>query len=153
MKATHSGMNNRGMSLVEILVAAGVLSLILLPVALSFSSGAKGIQMTHEEMTAHHAAIELMEQLQSLPFALVPAGNWSHDQIRSGQRLVPSSPVTFQTTPLEGFERRLSVTELSKDGRVRFKKIEITVSWKGSDGKGPARSFSVKGLLANETLQ
>ncbi len=140
------------MSLVEILVAAGVLSLILLPVALSFSSGARGIQMTHEEMTAHQAAIELMEQLQSLPFALVPAGTWVNDQIRGGMRLVQNSPLTFQVTPLDGFERGLSITELSKDGRVRFKKIDISVSWKGQDGKGPARSFRVKGLLANETL-
>ena len=141
-----------GLSLVEILVSAGVLSLIMLPVAFSFSSGIKGIQMTHDEMTAHNAGIELMEQLQSLPFGLVPIGTWGDSQIKTGSPLSATSPLTFQVTPLSGYERDLSITEISKDGRVRFKKIDIKVSWKGSEAKGPLRTFHVKGLLANETL-
>ena len=141
-----------GFTLAEVLVAAGVLSFLLVPIMLSFSAGNRGIQMTSEEFSAQNAAIELLEQLSATPFHLLPTGTFNNALIRSGGAMSPTCPIRFHVSDIFGVDREVKITELKKDGLLRFKKIEIVISWKALDGKGTPRSIALKGLVANESL-
>lgn len=141
--------NRHGLSLVEILVAVGILAVIMLPVALSFSAGSRGIQMTSEEFTAHAIGLELMEQLMAAPFSLLVPGSYPDSALRDGQPLAAGSPLILHLSPSTEFERRLAISEIKKGPTVRFKKIEITVDWKAREGVAK-RSFNLKSLYANE---
>lgn len=142
-------MSRSGLSLVEILVAVSILAVIMLPVALSFSAGSRGLQMTSEEFTAHAVGLELMEQLMAAPFSLLVPGTYANAAIRDGQPLAAGSPLTMHISPSPEFERRLVITEIKKGPMVRFKKIEINVDWQSREGAAK-RSFSLKSLYANE---
>jgi len=152
-----SGMNNifmrlyrRALTLVEILVAVGLLSAVMIPVMLTFGAGSRGLTMSAEDLTTHTAALELVEQMMAAPFDLVPTGVFSHDRIRDGQTMSPTTPLQFHVSDVPGIERRMTVSEVSKNGVVRFKKIVVTVTMAGRDAKGSGRSVTVKTLLAKE---
>ncbi|MBF0498544.1 MAG: type II secretion system protein [Candidatus Riflebacteria bacterium] len=139
-----------GFSLVEILVAVGILAASMLPIALSFSSGNRGIQMTSDEFSAHSAAMELMEQMMSAPFRLLPVGTFKDANIVDGVPLGGGSPLRLHISAIPDLSRELVISEVKKGAMVRFKKVEVTVSW-ASKEPGPRRSFSLKSLLANES--
>ena len=143
-------MNRNGLSMVEILVAVGILAVVMLPVGLSFSAGSRGLQMTAEEFTAHAAGLELMEQLMAAPFSLLTPGTYADNTLWDGQPLAPGSPLILHLSPSLGFERRLVISEIRKGPVVRFKKLEVTITWKSREGAAP-RSFSLKSLYANES--
>lgn len=139
-----------GLTLTEIVIASSIMMVIMIPVAMSFSSGVKGIQMTHEEIVGHAAAMELIEQLSSAPFDLLPAGKYENNHIRDGALIRQPSPLVFHISTVEGIERECSIEELVKDGKTRFKKITVTV--KVHSNKDEFRTVTLKSLLANEKI-
>ncbi len=139
-----------GLSLVEIMVAVGILSAIMSPIIFTFGAGSRGIQMTNEELIGHTAAIELVEQLQALPFELVPVGDYSDSKIKDGMAMGNGSPMKFRVSDVPEIQRRLSISELRKDGKLKFKKIVVTISIFGRDKKSVSRDVVLKTLMANE---
>ncbi|MBP7635874.1 type II secretion system protein, partial [Candidatus Ozemobacteraceae bacterium] len=91
-------MHRRAMTLVEILVAVGLLSAVMIPVLLSFTAGSRGLAMSAEDLTVHTAAIELLEQVMASPFDLVPAGTFTNDRIRDGRPFLPATPLRFHVS-------------------------------------------------------
>ncbi len=146
------GMNRqRGLSLVEILIAVGLLAALMTPVLLTFGSGARGIQMTSEEFVAHNAALELIEQLAATPFALLPVGTFSDAQVRDGLPMGPSHPLAFRISPVPGLERALEIKEIRSGAQVRFKRLEVRITLLDRSGKPGGRVVTLKTLVANET--
>ncbi|MFZ2956757.1 MAG: prepilin-type N-terminal cleavage/methylation domain-containing protein [Candidatus Ozemobacteraceae bacterium] len=143
--------NNRrpGVSLVEILVAVAILAVVMLPIALAFSSGNRGIQMTTEEFTAHAAGMELMEQVMSAPCRILLPGVYKNAQISDGA-VLGGSPLRLHVSPAPGLTRELTITEMKKGAIVRFKKVDVTISWTSKEGAA-RHSFTLKSLLANES--
>lgn len=155
MIKTRSGTNNRkqGISLIEILLAAGVLAAMMAPVFLTFGTSSQGIVMTSEEFIAHAAGIEILEQTMAVPFAILPLGSFKDSQIQDGKKLDPKqSSMIFRISEVEGakIERELAITALFDNKRIRFKKVEVKIHWFPMDGKKSERTIVLKGLLANE---
>lgn len=140
----------RAVTLVEILIAAGLLSAVMIPVFVSFSAGNRGLSMSFEDITIHNAAIELLEQIMASPFDLVPAGIFQNDRIRDGQAFSSATPLKFHVSDVPGIERKLEIEEIRKDGRVRMKKVTVKIMLRSNDPKGQPRSFTLKSLLARE---
>ena len=141
----------RGLSLVEIVIAVGLLAALLTPVLFTFGAGTRGIQMTQEEFVAHNAALELLEQLSATPFALLPIGAFADAQLKDGLPLGPSSPLKFHITAQPGLQRTLEVKEIKSGAVVRFKKIEVRIALLDRAGKPSGRVVILKTLVANET--
>jgi len=140
----------RAVTLVEILVAVALLSTVMIPVLFSFSAGSRGLAMSAEDLTVHTAAIELLEQVMAAPFDLVPTGTFTNDRIRDDQPFSPATPLRFHVSDVPGIERGLEIAEITKNGRVCMKKVEVTVTLTSGDAKTQSRSFTLKCLLARE---
>jgi hypothetical protein len=141
-----------GISMIEILFAVAALAAVMIPIATTFSASNQGIQMTSEEMAAHAAGLELLEQTMAAPFALLPTGDFPDTALKNGRKLDPGQKsLILRISPVFDLQltRDLKVTALTKDTRVRFKKVEVTISWTSRD-KQHKRSITLKGLLANE---
>lgn len=141
----------RGLSLVEILIAVGLLAALMTPVLLTFGSGTRGIQMTAEEFTAHNAALELIEQLAATPFALIPVGTFNDAQLRDGLPMGPGHPLAFRLSAVPGLERALDIKEIRSGAQVRFKRLEVRITLLDRSGKPSGRTVTLKTLVANET--
>lgn len=140
-------MNKNGLSLIELMMAMGLLTAIMLPVFFTFSTGTRNIQVTESEFRAHSAALELMEQIISLPFQQIPIGDFTADQTESG---MPFGELSFKRSNNEGIEAKVSIEELKRHGKVRFKKVAVTVSFLPSRHSENSKNFTIKTLVANE---
>lgn len=150
MNSSINRKRRRGVTLVEIIVAVGLLSVVMIPVLISFTAGSRGLTMSFEDLTVHTAAIELLEQIMASPFDLVPVGVFQHNRIRDGQPMSPATPLRFHISNVPGIERGVEIAEISKNGRVCMKKVTVKITFKGNDSKGQPRSFTIKSLLARE---
>ncbi|MBI3039793.1 hypothetical protein HYY75_12240 [bacterium] len=139
-----------GISLVEILIALTLLTALSIPVVTIFSAGTRGIQITSEEFIAHTAAIELLEQLMSAPFRFLPVGTFTDAQIKNGEPFDSSTPWKYRISENQNLIREVKISELKRNGKTRFKKIEVKIRWVPKEGKEAIRSVTLKSLLANE---
>lgn len=142
-------MNKQGISLVEILISMGILSMILVPVFFTFSSGSRNVMISENEFRAHTAALEIMEQLISLPFKLIPVGNIDTDQI-TGQDPDKAPPIPFNISDNPDFKPEVKISEIKKNNRVRFKKIVVAMTFPAAKTEKRERRFELKTLVANE---
>jgi hypothetical protein len=154
MNSPGKRCSRAGVSLVEILLAAGILAAVMVPVMITFGSSNRGIIMTADEFLAHTAAIELLEQTMAVPFAMLPTGNFTNEQIQDGKPIdLRQSPLKFRVSEVPGLviEREVDITPLlDAQNRLRFKKVDVRVRFSPADGKTKARVVDLKGLLANE---
>jgi len=139
-----------GLSLIEIVLSMGILSLIMLPVFMTFSSGNVNIQVTESEFRAHTAALELMEQIVSLPFNLIKPGSYDSSQVVDGSQLA-NSPVLFRITPVDDLKPSLKIEEIKRDNKVVFKKITVKIGFPSARAADKTREFILKTLVANES--
>ncbi|GAB4267152.1 MAG: hypothetical protein Kow0029_01440 [Candidatus Rifleibacteriota bacterium] len=140
---------NSGISLLEMLVSMGILGLILLPVFFTFSSGNKNMLLTENEFRAHTAALEIMEQTISLPFKLIPVGRFSSEEL-AGKAANPALTIPYKLSGSADFRPTLEITEIKKNGRVRFKKISLSMHFQASKTDKREKQFTLKTLVANE---
>ncbi|MEW6709489.1 MAG: prepilin-type N-terminal cleavage/methylation domain-containing protein [Candidatus Riflebacteria bacterium] len=143
-------MNERsGISLVEIMVSMGILSLILIPVFFTFSSGNRNMMISENEFRAHTAALEIIEQLISLPFKHIPVGIFNSDAI-TGKTDDDLGIVPFNVSENPDFKPEVKISEIKKNGRLRFKKIEVKIIYPAAKTDKRERKFVLKTLVANE---
>ena len=121
------------------------------PVMFAFGAGSRGIQMTQEEFVAHNAALELLEQLNAVPFALLPAGKFGDAELRDSLPIGSKCPLKFHISQVPDIQRGLEIKELKQGTSLRFKKIEATIVLLDRKGKPTGRTVVLKSLLANET--
>ena len=140
-----------GLSLVEIVLSMGILAMIMLPVFMTFSSGNTNIQVTEGEFRAHTAALELMEQIISLPFNLIRPGSYAAAQIIDGG-LFAGGPVLFRLTSDPDLKHSLKIEEVKRDNKILFKKITVTVAYPSARATDRLREFTLKTLVANENI-
>jgi len=139
----------RGISLVEILISMGILGLILVPVFFTFSSGNRNVMISENEFRAHTAALEIIEQLISLPFRHIPIGTFSSADI-CGEDPERQMVIPFKVSSNPDFKPEVIVTEIVKNNRVKFKKIVVNMNYPASKTEKRERKFSLKTLVANE---
>ncbi|NLF96905.1 MAG: hypothetical protein GX569_09225 [Candidatus Riflebacteria bacterium] len=140
-----------GLSMLEIVFSIGILALIMLPVFMTFSTGNRNIQLTDAEFRAHTAAIELMEQIVSLPFGKITSGEYDSNAIVDGGQFA-NGPVLYKITTADDLWRTMKIEDIKRDGRVLFKKITVTIKFAAAPGSDRIREFFMKTLVANETL-
>jgi hypothetical protein len=140
-----------GLSMLEIVFSVGILALIMLPVFMTFSSGNRHMQMTEAEFRAHTAAIELMEQIISLPFAQIKSGDYQNEEIADGARFA-ETPILFRLTPVDDISRTMKIEDIKRNDKVPFKKVTVTIKFAAAPGSKQIREFFMKALVANENL-
>jgi hypothetical protein len=141
----------RGLSMLEITFSLGILAMIMLPVFMTFSSGNRNMQLTEAEFRAHTAALELMEQLVSLPFRLVPAGNYPAAAVVDKAPL-GNSGIFFRLTEADGLTRELQIEDIKRGKKVVFKKIIVKIGYPAAKKSDRRREFVLKTLVANENI-
>ena len=150
----HSGMNNsrrKGLSMIEITLSIGILAMIMLPVFMTFSSGNRNIQLTEAEFRAHTAALEMMEQIVSLPFKHIPLGIFPAKTIINGGSF-GAGPVTFRITTVEDIFPEIQVEAVKRDNKTVFKKITVKIKFPATKNSERHREFVLKTIIANENI-
>ncbi|MGM0600318.1 MAG: PilW family protein [Candidatus Rifleibacteriota bacterium] len=142
--------NRKGLSLIELTISLGIFAVILLPVFFTFSSGSQNLMVTDTEFRAHANALELMEQLISLPFELIPVGKFNSDQIKGiDEQQKPKIP--FKITENKDFKPNVEINEIKKNNKVVFKKISVSINFPASKVNERNRKIEIKTLVANES--
>lgn len=85
----------KGLSLIEVLVASGVLTAVLLPLLLLLSQTVRGTEMSLDEIRATNLAAELLEQMQVLPGSV----GWNAFNMRPEDNLPPRFPKFLSLDP------------------------------------------------------
>ncbi|MBF0499154.1 MAG: prepilin-type N-terminal cleavage/methylation domain-containing protein [Candidatus Riflebacteria bacterium] len=142
-------MNRRnGFTLVEILAAFFLLLLFLTPVLFLLQSSTRGITLTTDDIAAHCAANELVEQLLSIPYDEVPTGVFTDARIIDQQLIGSDSSWPFRISVAEKISRQIEICEISKDDRPRCKKIKVSLSMPALPGGSGFRNYSMIVLYA-----
>lgn len=142
-------MNSKsGISLIEIIVAIGLLAAVLAPVFLIFSSGNRNMEMTEAEFRAHNCAIEIMEQIISLPYKHIKSGTYTSSDVKNGLNFA-NSAILYKIS--ENYESELKVEDMKEKGKSIFKKVSVKVSYQATKNSASKRSFTIKTMVANET--
>ncbi|MDD3002191.1 MAG: hypothetical protein PHF29_10590 [Candidatus Riflebacteria bacterium] len=142
-------MNNKnGISLIEIIVATGLLAAVLAPVFLIFSSGNRNMEMTEAEFRAHNCAIEIMEQIISIPYKHIKSGSYTSSEVKNGLSFA-NSPILYKIS--ENYDSELKIEDIKDSGKSIFKKIIVKISYQPTKNSAIKRSFTLKTMVANET--
>ncbi len=137
--------------MIEIVFSIGILALIMLPVFMTFSSGNRNIMLTEAEFRAHTAAIELMEQIVSLPFKYLKAGEYADEAIVDGGNL-GEGPILFKISKIKDIWRKMKIEDIKRDNKILFKKVTVNITFRAAPGAERIREFFMKTLVANENL-
>lgn len=137
--------------MLEITFSIGILAMIMLPVFMTFSSGNRNMQITEAEFRAHTAALELMEQIVSLPFKHIPPGAITAEKILNGQPFGPG-PINFKTTSVNEFFPEILIEEMKRENKVPFKKITVKIRFPSTKKSERLREFVLKTIVANENI-
>lgn len=156
LRRIHFGMNNiitnkYGVSLIELMIASVILALIMLPVFLAFSSGNRNLKVTSAEFMAHTAALELMEQIVSLPYDKIPLGIFENDKIQKG-KYMGNSGITFNVTSRKNCKSKIILESIDKNGKTKFKKVSILIEFPETAFSTKNRTINLKTLVANEKI-
>ena len=157
MRTRHS---QRGVTLIELLVALALLAFVLLGITPLFMASVKSNFSANEYTSIHVLARDRLEQLMNLPF--------TDDQLKAGDHCV-SLPATLPSGALNPFTITYTVTQFqmppgaypatnlsfvptpvsSANLTFQYKQIDVTVK----SGTGPlgigTRATMVSGCLAN----
>ncbi len=145
-------IKKNGFTFLELLTALTLLALLLTPVLYLLQSSTRGIAMNRDEISAHSAAYELLEQLLSIPYEDLPVGTFDPALISELQTTGSGTAWPFHISNSGPFSRSLEISEFSSDNRARYKKITVTLSLPASIASGTGRTFSRTVLYAKETL-
>lgn len=114
-------MNNRGLSLIEVLAATAILSVLLVPILFMMLYSNRAVYRSSNDITASTLAISKMEELKSLPYFQLenlllglPANNQDRINYPDATR--------FITGPFEQYPERPDISEPSiyRDGGTVF---------------------------------
>ena len=144
-------MKNKGLSLVEITISMAILILVMLPSFLTFSFGNQNIQMTESEFRAHSAALELMEQIISLPFDMLKAGFYSEDEIKNGAKFADTE-VLYHLSFDEDYKLSMNIEDIEKNNRIYFKKVSVTVKYPLTKNSNQMKNFNIKVIINNDNI-
>lgn len=138
-----------GLSLIEITISVALLILVMLPSFMVFSSGNQGIQMTESEFRAHTAALELMEQLISLPFNMLKSGYYEEEAIVEGSDFADTK-AKFHLSFGSEYKPSIFIEEIKKSNKVAFKKVTVNIKFPITKGSDKERELSVKVIVNND---
>lgn len=144
-------MKRKALSLIEIIISMSILIMVMLPSFLAFSSGNQGIQMTESEFRAHSAAIEIMEQTISLPFNMIKPGIYDRNEIVDGAKFADTD-ATFHLSFDENYQPKMEIENITRNNKVVFKKISVTINYPITKGAKQRKDFSIKVIINNDTI-
>jgi prepilin-type N-terminal cleavage/methylation domain-containing protein len=125
-------MNRRGMSFVEILVALMILSVVVVPIFLTFHTGTQEAKRIAEEQAAVNAGSSFIEQLAHIPYSKIPL--LPPNSPDTSLRALFNPPIIEQDTDPR-FDRQVTVEDVSgpqAPGRPRchMKLLTVRLVWK-----------------------
>jgi hypothetical protein len=135
-------------SLLEVLVAAGILAAVLVPALASVVSSRSGLAGTWNEAVARALAAEALEWASTLPTdsvlgpvvldepmvaaapeaRMLPGGSLDEPRFAPGQYRYPVA--------LGRFSRRLELTDASPAPEVPLLRLQVTVGWREAGAGG-----------------
>lgn len=136
--------------MIEALIAFVLLSIILIPVISVLIAGNREIQMTVEELGAHHAGIELMEQLMTIPVRFLPVGIFEDTMIADNRQIAPGCAFRFHVSPVAGIKRKVKISETDNNLKLKVKTVEVFISLIENPSKVANREICFQSFLVNE---
>jgi hypothetical protein len=121
-------VHRRAITMIELLISLFIFAACLVPVFDLFRRVSETSRVTQEEVTAFHAAAELVEQVSLVPFAALPLTSGLPLPKGSQElQLVADTPAAVLVlSPLPAtFDRELTIEQVS----ARLKLIKAVVAW------------------------
>ena len=142
-------MGKKGFTLIEVLIGASVFAIFSVPIFYIFSSSMQQIQVGESEFRAHNAAIEIVEQIISLPFKYIVSGKYDKEKTKDGDKL-GNAEIIFKRTSSNDAE--IEIEDIEKNGVVLFKKITVKVYYLSSSKNKQQKNVTIKTMVANEKI-
>ena len=120
--------NTVGFSLIEILFALALFSLLIFPVFNMFSHGSVGIVQTRNEVLAQQHASNLLSYLSIFPY--------NHENLKVGERDFDQLELKMDVESIQLgveklFRRKVKIIEIKPaDWPLTYKVVSVVVSWK-----------------------
>lgn len=124
LKAQKSG---NGLTFIEIAITLLLLSTLLSNVLFTYSYSNMSLQINIEDYIAQNSALELLEQICSLPYQHIPVGTFSNDQIKDKLFINSSSKISFHISNIPNIEREIEIKEIKKPNKKPIKIIEARI--------------------------
>ena len=145
----------RGMTIIEVLVAAMIMAAVAVPLLGLFQGGVRTTKATIQEVVGANLAAEMAEQVVTVPFAkvakLVPYAGDEHTFMSTDGSLADGLQFTEEygfhlATLPRGFARALNCRRLSDDIII----LSSLVEWSVADRR--IRKIVVKKCLVRDSL-
>jgi len=141
-----------GLTLVEVLISMFLLGAALIPIFDLISKGAQTSQTNEEEIIAASLAMELVDQIATIPYKYLPLisermltnednGAYLLD-LRGPRREFNPTLLLLSHLP-KGYERVLTIDNFTNRPNGLLKKVTVTISW----GSFPHRIFTISSLV------
>lgn len=137
-----------GLSLLEIVIAMGIMAAIIIPVFTIFSASSSSMDVTDSDFKAHNCAIEVMEQVISLPFKYLKEGIYSESKVKDKLNF-GNSRIPFIIS--SDLATKVTIEDVKEDNRIAFKKVDVEVTYLASKSATNNKTFKISTLVANET--
>ncbi|MBF0545586.1 MAG: hypothetical protein HQM08_14180 [Candidatus Riflebacteria bacterium] len=136
-----------GFSYFELMAGLFILLVIMLPVLFFAQQIKQGVEVNREELAAHCAAFELLEQLRSIPFSDLASGTYTGSAVSDGVAIA-SSPWVFKISDSGIYKRKVKIEDQIRGNLLVFKKIDIEIAWE-IEGNA-SRAITLSSLATNE---
>lgn len=147
----------RGLSILEVAVAALVMGVVLIPLMGLMQGGVRTTRASLDEVRGANLAAELAEQLETLPFEVVLAAcagegrelDSEAGQLADRRRLASTHPQRLHLSPLPtGYRRRLVLERLEDDLVL----TRIHVAWPRAGAPDATRQVELRRVIARDAF-
>lgn len=131
---THIRTHRRGTSLVEIVMAAGIMASVLIPIGYYFvNTGKQQAALKSEAMAAGYAAKAMNHLLDEVPFEDLASGMSGGETIDGTevQWSVEVSEIVDLEFEVNGSPMPIRILDAKNRGKAQIKDIRMTIQWKG----------------------
>ena len=140
-------IHNKGISLIEIMLATILMGVMLVPILNMFSQGTTQTIRSRDELTALGLASNLMSYAYTKPYTDL--------QATSGPETRNDLTIDYENGSLsleiddERYMRTIEVTEVTPTNwRFSYKLVNVIVSWQDPDGN--ERQVGIAGIISDE---
>ena len=99
------------------------------------------MEMTEAEFRAHNCAIEIMEQIISLPYKHIKSNTYTSSEVKNGLNFA-NSAILYKIS--ENYESRTQGRRYERKGKSIFKKVSVKVSYQATKNSASSAALQLK---------
>lgn len=140
-------IHNKGISLIEIMLATILMGVMLVPILNMFSQGTKQTIRSRDELTALGLASNLMSYAYTKPYINLQTTN-GHEPLNNLTINYDNGSISLNIDD-DRYMRTIEVTEVTPTNwRFSYKLVNVIVSWQDPDGN--ERQIGIAGIISDE---